>query len=368
MKRHQRISCLAGCGKTPVWFKVRGWRFEGKTISRRRRIGPPPTSNLEPRTRGGFSTLLAFCIALSCAGPTPAFAAWVWSPHTGWVGPSGAVKDTPGEQLEHALGFFEARDYKQARREFQKLVKRYKDSREAAEAQYYIGRCHEAMDDGYAAFLAYRKTVQTYPSTTRFNECLERMMQIGGEFLSGKKRKLWGSAALLPARDKAVEIFQAIVEDGPFTSQGELAQYKLGLAHLALGEYEQAVSDFEQLIDRYPTSPLVDDSRFQLAQASLKGTFRPGYDQHPTDQAVRELETFVEEYPKSDLSPEALSRLQSLRERRAQHDYQVAQFYEQRRRPDSALVYYEGLARDYGTTRWGLRAVQRLQALQSVVK
>ena len=51
---------------------------------------------------------------LLAAGAPSAFAAWVWSPQTGWVGPSGAVKDSPEEQLEFAQGFFERKDYKRA--------------------------------------------------------------------------------------------------------------------------------------------------------------------------------------------------------------------------------------------------------------
>jgi outer membrane protein assembly factor BamD (BamD/ComL family) len=100
----------------------------------------------------------------------------------------------------------------------------------------------------------------------------------------------------------------------------------------------------------------------------LKGTFRPGYDQHPTDQAMRELETFVDEYPASDLSPEATERLKTLRERRAQHEYEVAQFYEQRRRPDAAAVYYQGVSRNYADTAWGARAAQRLEALEPILR
>ena len=296
--------------------------------------------------------------------PVPLEAAWVWSPQTGWIGPGGAVKDTPEEQLAHAMKFFENSEYDRARVEFKKLLKAYKDSREAAEAQHYIGRCHEEQGDYYEAFLAYRKTIQTYPSTSRFDDCLSRMYQIGNLFLSGKKRRLLGTAALLPARDKAIEIFQAIVEDGPFSEHGELAQYKLGLAHLALGEYEQAVSAFEQLIERYPHSPLVDDARFQLAQASLKGTFRPGYDQHPTDQAIEELETFAEEYPSSDLSPGAIERIQTLRERRAQHEFQVAQFYERRKQFASALIYYQGIVSRYAETSWAPKALARIESLQ----
>lgn len=311
--------------------------------------------------------LLSLLFAVLIARPPSAQAGWIWSPQTGWVGPSGAVKDTPEEQLAHAAKFFEQPDYDRARVEFEKLVKHYKHSPQAAEAQYFIGRCREAQADYYAAFLAYRKTVQVYPSTARFEEILEREYQLGNYFLGGKKRRVLGMAAILPARDKAVEIFQAIVEDGPFSEYGELAQYKLGIAHMALGDYEPAVSAFEQLIERYPESALVDDAKFQLAQASLKGTFRPQYDQSPAKGAIKELEEFVRKNPASDLSAEALERLQTLRQRRAQHDFEVAQFYEKRRAYDAALVYYENIVQDYAETDWAGRALARIQILEPLL-
>lgn len=294
----------------------------------------------------------------------PAVAGWVWSPQTGWIGPAGAVKDNPEEQLAFALSFFERQEYARARREFQKLLKAYNASREAAEAQYYLGRCYEEDGDYYKAFLEYRRTIQTYPSTKRFDEVLEREYQIGNYFLSGKKRKILGTAALLPARDKAIEVFQAIAEDGPFSQHGELSQYKLGLAYVALQDHEQAVRAFEQVIERYPNSPLVDDARFQIAQASLKGTFKPDYDQSPTDLAIRELEAFLKEYPASDLSTDATRRLQELKERRAQHEYLVAQFYERRRRMSSALLYYETIKQRFAETSWAAKAAARIQALR----
>jgi outer membrane protein assembly factor BamD (BamD/ComL family) len=307
---------------------------------------------------------LAILVAAVLAAPSPVRAEWVWSPGTGWIGPSGPVKDTPEEQLDYAKTLFDQRDYKKARTEFKKLLKRYKKSREAAEAQYYLGRCKEEEGDFYAAFVQYKKTIQTYPSTTRFNEILERMYDLGNHFLGGRKRPVLTGPAILPARDKAIEIFQTITEEGPFSDSGELAQYKLGLAHLALGEYEQAVTAFEQLIARYPNSTLVDDARFQLTQASLKGTFKPGYDQHPTEQALEELEAFVKEYPSSELAPEALERLNVLQERRSEHDYLVAGFYERRKHPDSALIYYRTIVEQYPQTTWAAKALGRIQVLE----
>ena len=301
---------------------------------------------------------------LSCAFAQPASAGWVWSPQTGWIGPSGAVKDSPEEQLAFAVAFFDRREYGRATREFKKLLRAYKESREAAEAQYYLGRCEEEAGDYYKAFLEYRRTLQTYPSTARVEELLEREYRLGNHFLSGKKRKVFGTAAILPARDKAVEIFQAIVDDGPFSQHGELAQYKLGLAHLALQDYEAAVTAFEQLVSRYPESPLVDDAHFQIAQASLKGTFKSAYDQSPTDLAIRELQAFAQRYPESELTGEAAGRLQELKARRAQHEYQVAQFYERRKRLASALVYYEAIVEQFAQTAWAPLAAERIQILQ----
>ena len=308
---------------------------------------------------------LLLAVLMSAAIAPSAFAAWIWSPQTGWIGPTGAVKDSPEEQLAFATVFFDRKDYDRAYKEFRKLLRAYKESQEAAEAQYYLGRCKEEAGDYYKAFVEYRKTIQVYPSTKRFDEILEREYQLGNYFLGGKKRKLFGTAAIIPARDKAVEIFQAIVDDGPFSEYGQLAQYKLGLAHLALQDYEPAVSAFEQVISRYPDSPLVDDARFQIAQASLKGTFKPGYDQSPTDLAVRELETFLREYPDSALSGDARGRLEELKERRAHHEFQVGQFYERRKHFASALIYYETIVQQFGQTPWAAQAASRIQLLQS---
>jgi outer membrane assembly lipoprotein YfiO len=311
-----------------------------------------------------LTILLSIYLMTLIAAPS-ADAAWVWSPQTGWIGPGGAVKDSPEEQLAFAVGFFDRKDYDRARKEFRKLLNAYKNAPEAPEAQYYLGRCEEEDADYYKAFLEYRKTVQVYPSTRRFDEILEREFQIGNYFLAGKKRKIFGTAAILPARDKAVEVFEAIAQDGPFSEHGQLAQYKLGLSYLALEEYEQAVSAFEQVIARYPDSPLVDDTRYQIAIASLKGTFSPGYDQSPTDRAVQELTAFVRSYPASDLLADATNRLKELQERRAEHEYLVAAFYERQKHPESALIYYRTIVDRYAETAWAAKAAARLEVLDN---
>ena len=112
----------------------------------------------------------------------------------------------------------------------------------------------------------------------------------------------------------------------------------------------------------------MDDARFQLTEASLKGTFRAGYDQRPTAQAIKELALFVDDYPDSGLVVEAVERIQGLRERRAEHEFQVAQFYERQEQFDAALLYYTQVVTEYAETSAAAQAAERLQALSPILR
>jgi outer membrane protein assembly factor BamD (BamD/ComL family) len=56
--------------------------------------------------------------------------------------------------------------------------------------------------------------------------------------------------------------------------------------------------------------------------------------------------------------------LLELKERRAQHEYQVAQFYERRKRADSARIYYETIIEQFAQTSWAPKAAARISVLQ----
>ena len=90
----------------------------------------------------------------------PLFAYWVWTPKTGeWINPKYAVKDTPKEQMDWAMGFYDAGEHKKAISEFEKLIKNYPNSVYCPSAQYYIGRSYEEKEDYYQAYLSYQKTI-----------------------------------------------------------------------------------------------------------------------------------------------------------------------------------------------------------------
>ena len=62
--------------------------------------------------RRGTIALILFVYYILVA---PAFAFWVWTPDSGkWENPKYATKDTPEEQLQYAMDFYEVKNYKMA--------------------------------------------------------------------------------------------------------------------------------------------------------------------------------------------------------------------------------------------------------------
>jgi len=109
---------------------------------------------------------------------TTAHAFWVWTPETNkWVNPKYSVKETPQEQLAFALQAYEAGEYKEAIKEFQKLIKHYPRARQAPEAQFYISQCFENQGKLFTAFNKYQEVIDKYPFSERAPEIIEIQYQ-----------------------------------------------------------------------------------------------------------------------------------------------------------------------------------------------
>ncbi|MBU1146749.1 MAG: outer membrane protein assembly factor BamD [Candidatus Omnitrophica bacterium] len=308
--------------------------------------------------------IIALILLIYYIMAAPGYAFWVWTPESGkWENPKYAAKDTPEEQLQYAMDFYEVKNYKMALKEFKKLIKHYSLAKEAPSAQYYIGRIMEELDKPYEAFKAYQKVIDLYPYTDFVDEVIEREFKIGNMFLSGKKMQILGPLKM-PAKDKAIEIFKAVAETSPYGKYAVQAVFKTGQAYKDIADYDSAIMSFKEVIDKYPDSELVDTARYQLAECSKLLSLKPEYDQTPTIAAREEFEDFIEKYPESEMSEDAREIVDKLKNREAENTYKVAQFYESRRMNESAMIYYEDIIRNYPDTQWAKKAQERLNEIK----
>ena len=311
-------------------------------------------------------TLIALIVFSFCIIPS-ACSFWIWTPKTDkWVNPKYAVKPTPKEQFEYALAMYNSAKYQEAREEFKRLIKFFPKALEAAEAQYYLGRCEEAQDNLYQAYLAYQKMIEVYPFSERIQEVIEKEYKIAEAFMQGKKRKAYGVA--LPVENPAIEIFRKVVENSTFGPLASSAQYKLGLVLKATGDYFRAQDEFEKVISNYPDSEWSAAAKFQIASCKSMLARSPDYDQESAREAKEQFEEFIREHPDAQLSKEAEENLKGLEEKEAQSNYEIGYFYEKQKVYESAKIYYNSVVNNFPYSTWAAKATERISAMEKMKK
>ncbi|MBI3999084.1 MAG: outer membrane protein assembly factor BamD, partial [Candidatus Omnitrophica bacterium] len=183
------------------------------------------------------------------------------------------------------------------------------------------------------------------------------------QFLTGQKQKVMG-VALVPVLSKAADIFRFIVEQAPYGPYGDQAQLVLGTTYRKMGNYEEAVKAFEALIENYPSSLLVDEAHYQLAETSYEFSQNVSRDQKTRMEAASHLKDFIKQYGSSTLAERAQILKQQLDEQDAEKNYRIGLYYEKQGFVESALIYYEDVSNRYSETPFGKKAAERFGALK----
>ncbi len=290
-------------------------------------------------------------------------AAWIWSPSTGkWLNPKKSAKDTPEDQLEWAMGFYDKKDWGRAIEEFEKIPRVFPNSRLAAEGVYYSGICWEQKGDFEKAANQYQKLIDSYPYSDRIKDAAKREFELANAFASGKKLKVLGMP-LLTGQEKAIELYKHIIKSTPFGTYGDQAQFQIGEVYKAQGEYEEAQKAFQTVVDEYPTSELVGKARYQIAYCSMLASKKSEYNEQYTERAIDEFQGFKKTFPNDQQVVEADEAIRSLRAKKASASFETAQFYERQGKYRSAKIYYQQVAQDYADTPYGPQAKKKMNEM-----
>ena len=292
------------------------------------------------------------------------FAFWVWTPETNkWVNPKYAVKDTPQEQLKVGMDLYQEKEYKEAIREFEKLIKHYPRARQAPDAQFTIGRCYEDQGGLYRAFKEYQIVVDKYPFSELSADIVQKQYDIGIRLLDGESKGNGFLGVFTGSEYDVIDVFKAVIKNAPYGDLAAPAQYKIGLYLLEKRLYQEARDEFEKVINDYPDNEWAKAAKYQIAMTDAERSTGAEYDQKVTQAAIEEFNDFVETYPEAELSQEAKEQIRDLREKEAANSYQVAQFYEKQKNYKAAKIYYQAVVDDFGNSSWSSKALNKIREM-----
>jgi outer membrane protein assembly factor BamD len=157
----------------------------------------------------------------------------------------------------------------------------------------------------------------------------------------------------------SIKTYEALTARYPFTNESRQARLDLVYAYYRAGESESAIDAADQFIRENPTHPRVDYAwyikglvDFERTPNILERLFRVDLTERPPTTARKSFAAFktvVEQYPKSDYAHDARKRMIFLRNRLAEYEVHVAEYYLKRgayvaaaQRAKGAIEQYDG--------------------------
>jgi outer membrane protein assembly factor BamD len=307
------------------------------------------------------------CLVFFCLTDTAA-AYWIWTPATKkFINPKYASKDSPKEQFDWAMSFYDAKDYKRAAVEFEKLVKHYEYSEHASKAQYYVGLCYEQMGKYYAAFQNYQKAVENFPHIENIDEVIEREYNIANLYSAKDNPKVLGTD-IMTATDRAVEIYKKVVENAPYGRLADKALFNMGSTLKKADRYDEAVEAFQKIVDDYKESDLAARAQYEAAYCAYRSSLKPAYAAEPTEKAIKAFEDFSKETTDKQLTEEADATLRRLKDKAAEKLVMTAEFYERIGQHQSAVVYYKEVLEKYPQGAFAEKAAGKIEELEKKIE
>jgi len=321
--------------------------------------------------RLGFLFIVTACVALfPLRAPAPLF----YVPGEGWYyEPYGQnvkwQRTRAKEQLDVAQQAFASNDYDTTLHAAHRILRVWPLSDYAPDAEYLIGRCLQATDREEAAFNAYQDIIKKYPSSSHYEEVLWRQYEIANLYLGGKWFKLWGYIPLYPSMDQTAQMFDKIVNNGPYSDVAPHAQLRIGAAREKENNYPDAVKAYATAADRYYNQPTIaSDAVFREGLSYARQAAKAEYDQNTAAEAIATFTDFITLYPDDRRVPQAQKIIAELKTEQVRGNFEVAQFYDHSKKWVGALVYYNEVLQLDPNSPYAAPARQRIEVLKTRVQ
>jgi outer membrane protein assembly factor BamD len=302
-----------------------------------------------------------------------AFADLVWSPSTGWKLEGGALSGLTGAPGMKALDMMnKARkdedegSNRAAIRLYEKVAAKYQGSVYAPEALFRAGQLLNRNHQYYSAFQDFQMILRRYPSTKRFNDVIGEQYRIASALMDGAHNRLWGFIPEFSNRTRAVEYFEVILLDAPYSDYAPLALMDAARGYQNNKDTEQAIDSLDRLVNTYPQSVLAPVAYLKLGDLHASLTEGPKYDQASTKEAMTYYEDYMILYPGDADIPKAAAGVDKMKTILAQSKIYIGDYYFYKRSNfTAAKVFYNEAITAYPESKPAALAKKRLDDLDA---
>jgi outer membrane protein assembly factor BamD len=309
-----------------------------------------------------------FALAFLIAAPARLAADLVWTPQTGWKVEGGVLSGLTGTEGRNALDTMnkareaeEDRSNRRAIKLYNRVAKKYPNSIYAPEALYRSAMLRLQKKQYVKAFDDFQAVLVRYPNTPRFDQIVGEQYRIASALLDGARGRILGIFPGFTNREKAIEQFEYLLINAPYSDYAPLALMNIARGHQRLKNTEEAIDALDRMINNYPQSLLAPDAYLKLAETHASLVEGAYYDQESTRNAVTYFEDFMILYPNDNNVSKAEKGLHEMKKVLAESKMKMADFYFFKRdNYKAARVFYNEAITVYPDSEVAAKARQRL--------
>jgi outer membrane protein assembly factor BamD len=147
--------------------------------------------------------------------------------------------------------------------------------------------------------------------------------------------------------DEAIETFQAIIDNYPYSEYAVLAELAIADAYFENEKYEEALSYYRDFTDLHPQHEKVPYTIYRSALCHERRVRSANRDQTATREALIFLDQLLAKYPYSEYADEGEVLWRELRTTLAEQVRDIGDFYLKRDEWESAAERYRSLLNEY---------------------
>ncbi|MEM0907445.1 MAG: outer membrane protein assembly factor BamD [Pseudomonadota bacterium] len=154
--------------------------------------------------------------------------------------------------------------------------------------------------------------------------------------------------------------FEEVDRLHPHTEYGRRSQMMMAFASYSRGKYPEAINAARRFLTLYPNHADAAYAQYIISNAYYKQIPDITRDQEQTKKALSEFETLVEKYPTSEYADDARNKILASRDQLAGKEMEVGRYYLERHDNLAAVNRFRTVVENYQQTRHVEEALFRL--------
>lgn len=156
---------------------------------------------------------------------------------------------------------------------------------------------------------------------------------------------------------RAIQLFDQLLPFFKGTEKAERMAYYYANAHYEQKDYILASYYFSQFSTNFPNSKNAEEAAYMSAYCNYLESPPASLDQAVTMDAIKDLQLFINRYPKSERVSKANGLIDELRQKLESKALNIADLYYKMKDYKAAVINYQNLIKDFPDTRYREKAM-----------